>query len=189
MDGSRRAASTVILQELRSGDPTAADRLLPLVYDELRSLARNLLRRERSDHTLQPTALVHEAYLRLVDQRNCDAKDRARFIAIAANVMRRILVDHARRRGADKRGGGQRRISLDEGLLSTEQREVDILDVDRAMSRLEQVDPRHAEVARLRVFGGLSIEEIASALEMAHRTVERSWRAARAWLSTELRGE
>ena len=189
MEIPSRDVTSVILQELRRGDPTAADRLLPLVYDELRGLARGLLRNERRGHTLQPTALVHEAYLRLVDQRNCDAGDRVQFIAVATVVMRRILVDHARRRGAEKRGGGQERVTLDEGLVGDGRCEVGILDIDRALTRLEDIDARRAEVARLRIFGGLRPNEIAEVLGLSRSTIEREWRGARAWLSVELRGE
>ena len=184
MTSPRQAESTAILEELRSGDGSAADRLLPLVYDELRTLARGLLRTERPGHTLQPTALVHEVYLRLIAGRNW--KDRAHFIAVATTAMRHILVDHARQRRTDKRGGGQKRVTLDEGLVADDRRDVGILEVDGALTRLADVDARRAEVTKLRIFGGLGAEEIAEVLGLSRRTVERDWRAGRAWLSAEL---
>jgi len=189
MTSERREEATLHLSELRSGDGTAVERLLPLVYDELRALARRLLRRERPDHSFQPTDLVHEAYLRLIDQRKRDWKDRAHFIAIATTVMRRILVDHARRRGAEKRGGGQERVSLDAAVVSDGRGDVSILEMDTALGRLADLDPRRAEIAGLRIFGGLGAEEIAEVLDLSRRTAERHWRTARAWLIVELWGD
>ena len=159
-----RAQVTLILGELRRGAPDAADRLMPLVYDDLRRQARNLLGRERPGHTLQPTALVHEAYLRLVDQERTDWKGRAHFLAIATILMRRILVDHARKRAADKRGGGLRKVTLDEGLISGGGDALDILQLDDLLDRLAGLDERRGEVASLRLVGGMTCEEVGEVL-------------------------
>jgi RNA polymerase sigma factor (TIGR02999 family) len=160
-----------------------------LLYGELRALAADFLRRERSDHTLQPTALVHEAWIRLSAQAGSPWNDRAHFFAIAAQAMRRILIDHARRRGADKRGGGLQRITLASGitppLASTE---VDLLALDDALVRLAALDERQARVVELRFFAGLTVEEVAVALGVSARTVASEWRLARAWLSRALVG-
>jgi len=178
--------ATAILARVRTGDERAADRLLPLVYDQLRRLARRLLRAEPPGISLQPTALVHEAYLRLIDQRKTDWKDRAHFMAVATTVMRRVLVDRARRRRADKRGGGQDRVELVEGLVGHSP-EVGVLELDLVLSRLAEVSPRRAHVAALRVFGGLGIRDIVQVMDgTSERTVERDWAAARAWLKVEL---
>jgi len=150
---------TLILEDLRGGKPEAADRLMPLVYDDLRRQARKLLGRERPGHTLQPTALVHEAYLRLVDQERTDWKGRAHFLAIATILMRRILVDHARKRSAGKRGGGLRKVTLDEGLISRGGDALDILQLDEMLDRLASLDERRGEVASLRLVGGMPCEE------------------------------
>lgn len=161
---------------------------MPLVYEELRRLAANRLRGERDGHTLQATALVHEAYLRLVDQTRVEWRNRAHFFAIAARMIRRILVDHARRRQADKRGGGNVRVTLDERLVGATAREVDLLALDDAMRALAELDPELAHLVELRFFSGLTIAETAEALEISPATVKREWAAARAWLHRRIGG-
>ncbi len=182
-----REQATRLLLNWNQGDRDAADRLMPLVYDELRSLARRYLARERSDHTLQATGLVHEAYLRLVDQTVTDWQNRAHFFAIAAQVMRHILVDHARRHRAEKRGGGEAKLEYDDAEMSPDRhRDVDLLALDDALQDLAKLDARQSRVVELRFFGGLTTEEIGEALEISPRTVKREWRMARAWLRREV---
>jgi RNA polymerase sigma-70 factor, ECF subfamily len=165
------------------------DALLPIVYDELRRLAAAYLRRERPGQTLQPTALVHEAYLRLMKDRPDRWQNRAHFCAIAAHSMRQILIERARARGAQKRGGAQPRVTLDEGLIAGgESPTVDLLALDRALERLEALDPEQARLVELRFFGGLTIEETAEAMKISPATVKRHWTVARAWLARELAG-
>jgi RNA polymerase sigma-70 factor, ECF subfamily len=178
---------TLLLRELGAGQEDAGDRLLPLVYEELRRLARGYMARERDNHTLQPTALVHEAFLRLVDQRDVAWQDRAHFLAIAAQAMRRVLLDHARRHRAKKRDGGQRE-TLDEGALGDARgsASLDILALDQALVRLADFDPRALRVVELRYFAGLDVEETAEVLGLSTATVKRDWRDARAWLRREL---
>ena len=163
-------------------DPAAPDRLLPIVYGELRRLAASYLRRERPGHTLQPTALVHEAYLRLVDQRQVDWSNRAQVMGLAAVMMRRILVNHARDRAADKRGGGAEHVPLTLAGESIGAAEVNVLDLHEALDRLAETDPRKARIVELKFFGGLTNDEIAETLRMSVATVERDWKFARAWL-------
>lgn len=177
---------TVLLDEWTRGDHGALDRLLPLVYAELRNVARRHLRHERHGHTLQPTALVHEAYVRLVDQRKVDWRDRAHFFGVASQIMRRILVDHARRQNAEKRGDGVRPVSIDQAAEVTATREMDVLVLDGALVNLARVDPGLARIVELRAFAGLTIEEAAHVLNTSVSTVKREWRAARAWLTREL---
>lgn len=180
---------TGLLRAWSRGDPDAAERLVPLVYDELRRQAARYLRRERRDHTLRPTALVHEAYLRLVDQRNAVWKNRAQFFAVAAQVMRRILVDHARGHRADKRGGSCCRVSLDEGLAVREPRDLDLVDLEEALVELSTLDPRKARMVELRFFGGLRLEDTAEVLGVSPATVTREWRMAKAWLYRRLHAD
>jgi RNA polymerase sigma-70 factor (ECF subfamily) len=176
---------TQILQEWNaSGDASA--RLMPLVYDELRRLAQNYLRRERPDHTLQPTALVHEAYLRLADQSRVEWQNRAHFFGVAAEMMRRILVDHARMHASEKRGGRGRRLSLDEASFLPEERAADLLALDEALKQLAITDARKSRVVELRFFGGLSVKETAEVLGVHTATVERDWVVAKAWLYREV---
>lgn len=182
-----RGDVTVLLGELTRGNESALDRLLPLVYDELHRLARGYFRDEKADHTLQATALVHEAYLRLVDVRYRGFESRRQFVGFAAALMRRILVDHARERRAQKRGGYK--TTLDESIAVSPAEEVDVLALDEALSRLEAIDPDQSRVVELRYFGGLSIEETAELLEISAPTVKRRWSSARAWLKRELRGK
>lgn len=179
-------AVTRLLVAWKGGDAGASDQLMPLVYDELRHLARSYLRRERTDHTLQPTALVHEAYLRLVDTTQVDWQSRAHFFGIAARVMRRVLVDHARSRAAGRRGGGAVKISLDEAgdLLRDEGR--GLLALDEALAGLAELYPRPSRVVELRFFGGLTTPEIAGALGVSDSTVERDWHFALLWLKREM---
>jgi RNA polymerase sigma-70 factor, ECF subfamily len=182
-----RGDVTVLLGELTRGNESALDKLLPLVYDELHRLARGYFRDEKADHTLQATALVHEAYLRLVDVRYRGFESRRQFVGFAAALMRRILVDHARERRAQKRGGYK--TTLDESIAVSPAEEVDVLALDEALSRLEAIDPDQSRVVELRYFGGLSIEETAELLEISAPTVKRRWSSARAWLKRELRGK
>jgi len=180
---------TSLLQEWSAGDAAALDRLFPLVYDGLRRLAARSLQRERAGHTLQATALVNEAYLKLVDQRRVQWQERAQFFAVAARIMRRILVDHARRHAAAKRGGGATRLLLeDSGRAADEPAEVDLLALEGALERLEAIDERQSHVVELRFFGGLTVEETASALAVSTATIKNDWRMARAWLYAELAG-
>jgi RNA polymerase sigma-70 factor, ECF subfamily len=177
---------TQLLQGLRAGDREAEGKLLDVVYGELHRIAARHMRHERIDHTLQSTALIHEAYVHLIDQPGKDWQNRAHFYGVAAQVMRRILVDHARTHRSAKRGGGQHKVSLDEALpLATEQCG-DLLALDEALSRLGQFDPRQSRIVELRYFGGLSEAEIAQALGVSSRTVKRDWRVAKAWLYGEL---
>jgi RNA polymerase sigma factor (TIGR02999 family) len=176
---------TQLLVEWSHGNQQALDRLTPLVYDELRRMARTYLRRERPDHTLQATALVHEAYLCLVDQHSVSWQNRAHFFGIASQMMRRILVNHALARAADKRDGGQR-LSLNEALDFSPQDEVDLIALDEALHELERLDPQQTRIVELRFFGGLSIEETAEALGVSPATVKRDWSTARLWLRRKL---
>lgn len=177
---------TLLLHDWSRGDRTALSQLLPLVYTELRRIAARQLRKERTDHTLQPTALVHEAYLRLVDQRQVDWQDRAHFFGAAAQVMRRILVDYARRRMAEKRGHGARLVSIDEAAEVAAFDDQSILALDRALDRLAKLDARLAELVQFRAFAGLTIEEAAHLLQVSPSTAKRNWRTAKAWLNREL---
>jgi len=177
---------TELLASWSRGDVKAREELIPLVYAELRRLANSYLRRERSDHTLQPTALVHEAYLRLIAQREIHWKDKGHFFAITAQLMRRILVDHARGHLAEKRGSGMAKVPLDDALVMTRERPGKLLALDESLSRLAQVDPRQAQIVELRVFAGLSVEEAAEFLGISLATVKRDWRMAKAWLSREI---
>jgi RNA polymerase sigma factor (TIGR02999 family) len=177
---------TALLGEWSRGDRGALNQLLPLVYAELRRIAARQLRKERVNHTLQPTALVHEVYLRLVDQRQGDWQNRAHFFGVAAQVMRRILVDHARRHGAGKRGEGVRCVSIEDAQEVPASGEMPILALDHALDRLEQVDAELARIVELRAFGGLTIEEAAHVLKVSPSTVKRDCRTAKAWLTREL---
>jgi RNA polymerase sigma-70 factor (ECF subfamily) len=177
---------TRLLEALSAGNEQALHDLLPLVYGEMRRQAARYLRRERADHTLQPTALVHEAYMRLVDQRQVRWQNRAHFFGIAAQAMRRILVDHARARERVKRGGPQQKISLTSANLAAEERSVDLIALDEALERLAKLDERQSKVVELRFFGGLTVEETAEVLDISPATVKREWTMAKAWLHAEL---
>ena len=177
---------TALLAEWSRGNRGALDQLLPLVYTEMRRIAARQLRKERVDHTLQPTALVHEAYMRFVDQRQVDWQNRGHFFGAAALVMRRILVDHARRHTASKRGAGVRTVSIDEATESAAPDRIPVLELDHALDCLEAVDATLAKIVELRMFGGLSIEEVAQVLEVSPSTAKRELRVAKAWLKRQL---
>lgn len=161
---------------------------MPMVYGELHRLARRYLRRERSDHTLQSTALVHEAYLRLVDQKGVQWQNRAHFFAVAAQMIRRILVDHARTHNAEKRGGGACKLALDEAIAVPQRRDLNLVALDEAIDGLAAIDPQQGRIVELRFFGGLSIEETAEVLSISPATVKRDWAVAKAWLYRDLSG-
>jgi RNA polymerase sigma-70 factor, ECF subfamily len=178
---------TQLLIRWNDGDPAALEQLMPLVYSELRRLANNYLRRERQEHTLQPTALVNEAYLRLVDQRSAKWQNRAQFYGIAAQLMRRILVDHARARYAEKRGGSQQeRLSITGIQELATKPDLDVIAVHEALEELAEFDEQQARIVELKFFGGLSIDEVAEVMGVGHATVERDWKVARAWLRRKL---
>ncbi len=180
---------TRLLREWSAGDRDALDKLLPLVYDELRRRAGAYLRSERAGHTLQPTALVHEAYLKLVGADAIAWKDRAHFFGVSARAMRQVLVDHARARNTAKRGEGQVLVALEAaGGATTPPQNLDLLDLDRALSKLAGLDERQSRLVELRLFAGLTIEESAEVLEISHATVSREWRHAEAWLQREMAG-
>jgi RNA polymerase sigma factor (TIGR02999 family) len=170
----------------RKGDAEALESLLPLVYDELHRQAARFFVRERAGHTLQPTALVNEVYLRLVDQDEVQWKNRAQFFAIAAKMMRRILVSHARARAARKRGGGETRITLNEGLVAAPERDMNLLALDEALKKLEAIDADKSRMVELRFFSGLSVEETAEVMDVSPRTINRQWQTAKAWLHREI---
>ena len=177
---------TQLLERWSGGDESALKQLMPLVYDELHRLAGGYLRRERLGHTLQPTALVNEAYLRLIGQRNARWRNRAQFFGVAAQLMRRILVDHARAHHAAKRGGPNFSLPLSHADHFGEQPDVDLLALHDALNRLAEIDPQQSRIVELRFFGGLTIEETAEVMHISHATVEREWKVARAWLRREL---
>ena len=181
-------AATRLLLAFSGGDRNALDEMVPLVYDELHRLAEHYLGAERPDHTLQPTALVHEAYMRLVNQRSVNWRNRAHFMGVAAGVMRRILINHARDRSAGKRAGGREQISLSLVEASATGTEVELTDLEDALQRLNAIDPRKARVVELKFFGGLTMDEIAEVVETSRATVEREWSFARAWLFNALGG-
>jgi RNA polymerase sigma factor (TIGR02999 family) len=181
-------STTALLIASGSGDASARDRMLPLIYDELRNLAAAYLRRERAGHTLQPTALVHEAYLRMIDQRQVDWSNRAQFIGLAAVMMRRILVNHARDRIAAKRGGSAERVPLTIVIEQIGAPEIDMLGLHDALERLAAVDARKSQIVELKFFGGLTMDEIAHTVGVSRATVERDWTFARAWLYRAVSG-
>jgi RNA polymerase sigma-70 factor, ECF subfamily len=177
---------SALLGDIQKGDETAVSRLLPIVYGELRRLAAHYMRRERSGQTIQATELVHEAYIRLVGQERIDWQGRSHFLAMAATSMRRILVDRARRKMADKHGGGGEKIELEEGILFSPQKSKEIIAVDEALKRLEKMSSRQSRVVELRFFGGLEMEEIAKIEGVSLRTAKQDWSLARAWLHHEI---
>ena len=187
-ESSGSAAVTEVLAQWSRGDKSALDRLVPLIYPELRRIAGRQLRRERSDHTLDPTALVHELFLQLVDQRSATWENRTQFFAVAARLMRRILVDHARGRAALKRGGGVTKLALEseDAGAKVDPVAAEVLAVDQALGRLAARDPDQARIVELRFFGGLSVEETAHVMERSARTIKREWRIAKAGLYREL---
>ena len=182
-------AITELLRAWSDGDDAALEQLIPLMEAELRRLARGYMGRERQGHTLQTTALVNEAFLRLTDARQIRWQDRAHFLGISARLMRRVLVDYARRRGFHKRGGDAQRVTLHEALVSASDPALDVVALDRALQALEKSDARKSRVVELRFFGGLSVEETAEVLNVSTDTVKRDWRLAKLWLLRELEGE
>jgi RNA polymerase sigma factor (TIGR02999 family) len=180
---------TQLLIDWSRGDQAALDSLMPLVYEELRRMANRYMRRERVGHTLQTTALINEAYLRLIEQQHVQWHSRAHFFAIAAQLMRRILVDYARSHTRAKRGGGALRVSLNEATVSSPERGVELIALDDALQRLAVIDPRKSQVVELRFFGGLSIEDAAAVLKVTPMTVVRDWKTAKAWLHREISNE
>ena len=185
----RRQAVTQLLGEWSNGDAEALRKLFPLVHPELHRLAHHYMSRERAGHTLQTTAVINEAYLQLVDSTRAVWQGRTHFIAAAAQIMRHIMVDHARKHQSLKRGGGALKVTLDEGALVTETRARELLDLDEALERLAVQDAQKSQIVELRYFGGLSVEETAEFLKLSRRTVEREWTAAKAWLYRELSEE
>lgn len=184
--GTSSSRITALLGDVGKGDEAAAARLLPLVYRELRRLAAHYMRGERAGQTIQATELVHEAYLRLAGQDGMDWQGRTHFFAMAATSMRRVLVDHARRKSAEKHGGGVQRIQLDEACIFTPQKSQDLVALDQALERLNKIAPRQAQVVELRFFGGLEMDEIAKLHGVSVRTVKADWRLAKAWLHREM---
>lgn len=189
MDTTTSTDVTGLLQRVKEGDPEASEKLVPIVLGELRRLARHHLRNERLGHTLQPTALVNEAYIRLAGFNRMDWQSRSHFLGVASGLMRQILIDYARRRQSLKRGGGKAFVELDENrALLSPQQSAELLALDVALEQLAKMNPRHAKIVELRYFGGLSVEEAAEAIGIAPITVKRDWAAARAWLRTRLEG-
>lgn len=180
---------TELLASYGRGNKESLDQLMPIVYDELRRQAARYLRREQAGHTLQTTALIHEAYVRLVDQRNMQWQNRAHFFGIAAQMMRRILVDHARSKKRVKRGGSEIRVSLDDANVAAKGQDLDVVALDQALERLAQIDEQQSKVVELRFFSGLSVEETAEVMSISKSTVKRDWSMAKAWLHRELSGE
>lgn len=189
MDGMHDSPGevTLLLAEMKRGNSGALPRLIPLVYNELRRLAANCLKAERDGHTLQPTALVHEAYLRLAGQNRAEWQNRAQFLGVAAQLMRRILVDYARQRITAKRGGGEQPLDIDVlEIAGGVEQSAEMLAIDEALERLAAMDPQQAQVVEMRYFGGMTVEETAEALAIAPRTVKREWAIAKAWLRVEI---
>jgi RNA polymerase sigma factor (TIGR02999 family) len=184
----RQHEITELLAEWRDGNQSALDELYPLVYNELHRLARRYMSRERKGHTLQTTALINEAYVRLVDQKNVQWANRSHFFAISAQIMRRILIDHARRHAYAKRGGGAQQVSLEEAATVAPDLGLELIRLDEALKTLAEMDPRRSQVVEMRYFGGLNTEEIAGVLNISENTVTRDWNMARAWLYQQLTG-
>lgn len=180
---------SLILKDWSSGKSEAVDRLMPVIYDELKKIAAQYLRKERREHTLQPTELAHEAYLKLIDISNVNWQDRAHFFAVSAQVIRHILVDYARAKATDKRGGAAERIILDEAISSSDERDTDLLALDEALKLLATFDEQQSRIVELRFFGGLTIEETAAVLDLSPATIKREWALARAWLHKTLSGK
>jgi len=178
---------TGLLSDYKNGNRAALDELFPLIYDELKRVAANKLKNERSDHTLQPTALVHEAYLRLISQESVDWTNRVQFFGLAAEMMRRILTNYAVQRNTEKRGGQNLKIELDEALIFTAGRGVDLIALDESLDELAKIDPKQAQIVELRFYTGLKVEEIAELLGVSDSTVKREWRMAKAWLYDKLK--
>ena len=188
MEASTRGDVTALLHAWKGGNAEALDELIPIVYAELRRQARYQLHHERREHSLEPTALVHEAFLRLFGTRKVGWQNRAHFFAVAARLMRRILVEHARKKNAAKRGGSRTRVTLDEAHTRAQELTVDVVALHEALTRLQSVDPRQCRIVELRYFGGLTTEETAEVLEVSPTTVKREWRVAKLWLRRALEG-
>jgi RNA polymerase sigma factor (TIGR02999 family) len=186
MSGASPEPVTDLLRQWRQGDSTALEKLLPLVYNELRRIARRQLRRERPNHTLQPTALVHEVYLKLVDQHSIEWQNRAQFYGVASQLIRRILVDHVRNQRTAKRGAGTLTLTLDAAVSEPARQDIDLMKLDDALLSLSRMDEQQSRVVEMRFFGGLSIEETAEALGVSPSTVKRDWAAAKAWLYRDM---
>jgi RNA polymerase sigma factor (TIGR02999 family) len=187
MDQLSKAHVTRLLKETSAGSSSSAKDLFAVVYEELRAIAGAIFRKEKIGHTLQPTALVHEAYLRLVDAERLEGTDRACFLAAAARVMRQVLIDHARRKGADKRGGDRLRVVLEESSAVVTERDVDVISFEELLGELERLDERKAKVAELKLYSGMTFEETGAALGISSKTAEADWYMARAWLRAELK--
>jgi RNA polymerase sigma-70 factor (ECF subfamily) len=180
---------TELLLKWSKGDSAALDQLIPMIYPELRRMARRFMGRENSHHTLQTSALINEAYLRLIDQQAVEWQDRAHFFAVAAQVMRHILIDHARRYRYAKRGAGVKHMALDDTTIAIQERAAEFVALDSALNGLSEIDPRKARIVELRFFGGLTVDETAEVMKLSPITIKREWRAARAWLFREIRGD
>ncbi len=180
---------SLILKDWSSGRREAVDELMPVIYDELKKIAAQYLRKERPEHTLQPTELAHEAYLKLIDISNVNWQDRAHFFAVSAQVIRRILVDHARAKATDKRGGAAERIVFDEAVSFSEEQDTDLLALDEALKELAKFDDQQSRIVEMRFFGGLTIEETAEVLKISPATIKREWTLAKAWLHKTLSGK
>lgn len=178
--------ATQTLIDFRRGDSSAIAKLLPLIYDELHRLAISFMKRQRPDHTLQPTALVHEVYLKLIDQTRTGSMDRTHFMAIAATAMRQILINHAKKKKASKRGGGRQRLTLDNAVAPTADREIDLIALEEALTKLDRLNARQCRVVEMRFFAGMTIEETAQALGVGTTTVGDDWHLAKAWLAREI---
>jgi RNA polymerase sigma-70 factor, ECF subfamily len=178
---------TRLLKDAQNGDESALNELFPLIYDELRKLASVRMNSERANHTLQPTALVHEVYMRLIDQHSVDWQNRLHFFGLASEMMRRVLVNHAVAKKTDKRGGEFVHLELDEAVSFASENEIDFVELDDALNELERFAPRQAKVVEMRFFGGLTIEEVASVMNLDERTIKRDWRTAKAWLFEKLK--
>jgi len=187
--GAASEGITQLLINWRDGDKAALDQLMPLVYEELRRLARGFMGKERNNHTLQTSALINEAYLKLVDQDETNWQNRAHFFAVSAQIMRHILIDHARSYGYEKRGAGAQRLGLDDVKVFSEGRAGELVALDDALTKLAAIDPRKSRLVELRFFGGLNIEETAEVMNLSPTTVQREWRAAKAWLQRFIKGE
>jgi RNA polymerase sigma-70 factor, ECF subfamily len=187
MESVHREDVTLLLGQLARGDELAASKLIPIVYDELHRLAAAYMRRERLDHTLQPTALVNEAYLKLIEQKEVDWQGRTHFFGIAAQIMRRILIDHARTHLRDKRGGGTIPVPLEETLVFAPEKSAELLRLDASLERLAKRDPRQGKIVELRFFGGLTVEQTAKMLDISPKTVKREWSMAKAWLHGDMK--
>ena len=187
--GDSPADITLLLRAAASGERRDLDALMVAIYDDMRRLALSHMRRERDNHTLQPTAVVHEAYVKLVNQRTTDWKDRLHFFSVASGIIRRILIDHARERDAEKRGGGRARVDIGDHQITAPMQSVDLIALDQALKELAEIDERQSKIVELRFFGGCTLDEIADLMKTGRRTLDRDWQAAKAWLLCRLEGD